>query len=231
MHKNHKKRLQLAILAMIIIVSFSFLFVYANSSKKTEEQRIAISSIDHLKQLIQIDEQTEKKTDQDTKKEEPETTKKETEAEVQTSDSSNKTPSTPPNEKHNEEIEQPEAKKYATISIDMRNILTHVEEVGEPYRAFIPTDGVLLASTKVEIEDSDTAYSLLDKVCKANGISLDANQGYVKYINQIGEFDAGTSSGWLYKVNGTMPNVGSNAYHIKENDVIEWRYSVKAGDI
>ena len=61
--------------------------------------------------------------------------------------------------------------------------------------------------------------------------TLDASNGYVKYINNIGEFDAGKSSGWLYAVNGTVCTISSTQYKVKAGDVIEWRYTVKVGDI
>lgn len=238
MKYNHRKWLQFGMIVVIIIISFSFLFVYANTSDQTSKENIGLSSVETWKHIEYTDEQTEKKEVSNEKKTETEKTnddsktaneeditsteekKPEKEASV-----SKKTPS------QQETVNQEDTKSYAIISVDMRNILNHKGEVKPEYQGFIPEDGILIASTKVEIEEGDTAYSLLIKVCKTNGIRVDASNGYVKYINNIGEFDAGTSSGWLYKVNGGMPNIGSSSYQVKENDVIEWRYTVKVGDI
>ena len=38
------------------------------------------------------------------------------------------------------------------------------------------------------------------------------------------EFDHGRSSGWMYKVNGTPPNIGAGAYRLKAGDQVIWYY-------
>ena len=39
----------------------------------------------------------------------------------------------------------------------------------------------------------------------------------------------GNLSGWMYKVNGVMPNYASSSYLLHENDVVEFIYSCDLG--
>ena len=47
---------------------------------------------------------------------------------------------------------------------------------------------------------------------------------YVSGIDGLKEFDHGPSSGWMYKVNGTPPNIGAGAYRVKAGDQVIWYY-------
>ena len=48
---------------------------------------------------------------------------------------------------------------------------------------------------------------------------------YIEGINNLYEFDCGSESGWMYKVNGWFPNYGCSAYPLKDGDVIVWCYT------
>ena len=247
--QQKKKRLiQFILLGVIILISFSFLFIYAKQDDKKEP--VGVSYIDHQPTLISKHKDTEKKSsnkDDNTKEKDKETTsnqqakQEETPADnsEQKETENNKTPQKQENsdtqknesvKKEETPVKQPEI-QTVTISIDMKNILDHKGEVNPRFQAFIPEDGVLIAPVNMEIQEGDSVYDVLTRACEQQGIPLDASGGYVKYINNIGEFDAGNNSGWLYKVNGTLCSKGSTQYKVKAGDVIEWRYTVKVGDI
>lgn len=247
--QQKKKRLiQFILLGVIILISFSFLFIYAKQDNKKEP--IGVSYIDHQPTLTSKHKDTEKKSsnkDDHTKEKDKETTsnqqekqeEKVTSSSEQKETENNKTPqkqensNTQKNESVKKEetpVKQPEV-KTVTISIDMKNILDHKGEVNPRFQKFIPADGVLLAPMKMEIQEGDTVYDMLTRACEQQGIPLDAGSGYVKYINNIGEFDAGKSSGWLYTINGELCTIGSTQYQVKAGDVIAWRYTVKMGDV
>lgn len=117
------------------------------------------------------------------------------------------------------------------ITIRCDSMLKHMEAVEEAVKDYIPTDGIILGQTSVKVEQGDTAYSLLQKVCQAKDIALDASytnmysSAYVRGIGHIYEKQAGLSSGWLYLVNGKLPGYGASRYRLKEGDQIEWVYS------
>ena len=52
---------------------------------------------------------------------------------------------------------------------------------------------------------------------------------YVEGINNLYEFDKGSTSGWMYNVNGTYPNKSAGAYILKAGDTVEWRYTLDLG--
>lgn len=65
---------------------------------------------------------------------------------------------------------------------------------------------------------------------KATGLQCKTRAGnsYVSSINGEAEFDHGPTSGWKYKVNGTIPNAAAIDCEIKEGDKVEWWYASTA---
>ena len=80
----------------------------------------------------------------------------------------------------------------------------------------------------IEVNSSSTAYSVLRELAKQNGKSISTkgfgSTVYVSGIDGLKEFDHGPSSGWMYKVNGTPPNIGAGAYKVKAGDTVIWYY-------
>lgn len=80
----------------------------------------------------------------------------------------------------------------------------------------------------IEVNSSSTAYSVLRELAKQNGKSISTkgfgSTVYVSSIDGLKEFDHGPSSGWMYKVNGTPPNIGAGAYRLKAGDQVIWYY-------
>lgn len=80
----------------------------------------------------------------------------------------------------------------------------------------------------IEVNSSSTAYSVLRELAKQNGKSISTkgfgSTVYVSGIDGLKEFDHGPSSGWMYKVNGTPPNIGAGAYRLKARDQVIWYY-------
>lgn len=80
----------------------------------------------------------------------------------------------------------------------------------------------------IEVNSSSTAYSVLRELAKQNGKSISTkgfgSTVYVSGIDGLKEFDHGPSSGWMYKVSGTPPNIGAGAYRLKAGDQVIWYY-------
>jgi hypothetical protein len=49
------------------------------------------------------------------------------------------------------------------------------------------------------------------------------------YVDQIGRFAAEGTSGWVFKVNGSLPPVGADQVELKDGDVVLW-YWASFGD-
>ncbi|MBQ9471715.1 MAG: DUF4430 domain-containing protein, partial [Ruminococcus sp.] len=52
---------------------------------------------------------------------------------------------------------------------------------------------------------------------------------YIAGINYLYEFDYGDLSGWMYRVNGVLPEVGCQSYTVSDGDEIEWLYTTNIG--
>ena len=55
------------------------------------------------------------------------------------------------------------------------------------------------------------------------------NSAYVEGIHNLYEFDCGSGSGWMYRVNGWYPNYGCSRYQLSQGDTVEWRYTCDLG--
>ena len=75
-----------------------------------------------------------------------------------------------------------------------------------------------------------TVYHAFKKACDEEKITyVGAETGYVRSMTKDGktlaEFTNGQNSGWLYKVNNILPDVGLTSYSIKDGDSILWYYT------
>lgn len=91
-------------------------------------------------------------------------------------------------------------------------------------------NGNWISVSDTEIKSGSAVYHLLKSVAEKNDIIVDGlNKGYVKsmtYKNEtLAEFSKGQNSGWLYYVNGELPQVGINDYILKDGDKVEFKYT------
>lgn len=75
-----------------------------------------------------------------------------------------------------------------------------------------------------------TVYHALIKALENSGITqVGAERGYVKSMtksgNTLAEFGDGKNSGWMYKVNDALPNVGLTECEIDDGDKIVWFFT------
>lgn len=122
-----------------------------------------------------------------------------------------------------------------TISIQCGTILDNWDDLKQSKAEFVPADGWILYPSTVEFAEGDTVFDVLKAACQAAGIQMESswtpmyNSYYVEGINQLYEFDCGSNSGWMYRVNGWHPNYGSSSYAVSNGDKIEWVYTCDLG--
>lgn len=84
--------------------------------------------------------------------------------------------------------------------------------------------GPVSGSGTFTFEEGATVY---DALC-ALGLSIGSQDSihgvYVSSINGLAEKEHGASSGWMYAVNGKLPNMACSAYKLVDGDSIQWRY-------
>ncbi len=116
-----------------------------------------------------------------------------------------------------------------TVTIQCREILSHRSQLEDGVEEFVPSGGVILSSYKVKCEAGDTAFTVFQRACRANGIHYLARVTvygkYIAEINHISEKCCGKNSGWLYEVNGKLPNVATSSYSLSGGETLEFRFT------
>ena len=131
---------------------------------------------------------------------------------------------------NNELIDEGQEKTF-NITIVCDTILDNLENLEEEKLPYVPEDALILPVTTVSFAEGDTVFEVLQKVCTAAEIQLEYswtplyNSYYIEGINYLYEFDCGTESGWMYKVNDWFPNYGCSAYELKGGEEIVWCYT------
>ncbi len=98
-------------------------------------------------------------------------------------------------------------------------------------KEILPSSGIIFESGSVKAENKQTVYALIVSVLRENKIHCESSNGYVKGINNLYEKACGADSGWVFLINGEFSSAGANSVYVKENDRIEWLYSVEKGDV
>lgn len=126
--------------------------------------------------------------------------------------------------------------KVCTISIDCRTILGNMDKLNSAKKPFVPENGVILPEISVKLQQGDTVFDILSRVCKERGIHMESSYTplygtyYVEGIHQLYEFDCGKDmSGWMYFVNGVSVNYSCSKYVVKAGDAICWSYTCDGG--
>ena len=123
-----------------------------------------------------------------------------------------------------------------TLSVSCENALSNLDMIDEqitPLSA-IPQDGVIIGACTVSLETGETAFDALIYAAREKRIRVDYRSSvYGEYISGIGgvsEFGFGDMSGWIYRVNGEMPEVSAGAFALSDGDEVEFIYTCRYGD-
>ena len=179
------------------------------------------------------------------------TSKKEETKQIESQEESKKTDTKSSDSSSKQETKKQETKKTETKSSSTKQETKKIEtnnssskqETSAPQQVEPPKQETPIKQTvsvqvigvnstmmqgNIEVNSSSTAYSVLRELAKQNGKSISTkgfgSTVYVSGIDGLKEFDHGPSSGWMYKVNGTPPNIGAGAYKVKAGDTVIWYY-------
>ena len=121
-----------------------------------------------------------------------------------------------------------------TFSISCETALAS-EELDPAIREVLPADGWILGTITVEIEEGESVFDVLQRVCRDHGIAFEHSKSpiydsaYIEGIGHLYEFDCGNLSGWEYSVNGWYPNYGCSKAYLSDGDVVCWKYTCDLG--
>lgn len=135
-----------------------------------------------------------------------------------------------------ENTESDKRKAYTcTFSVECSAVLNNLKNLEADKLDVIPSNGIIFASQTVTFYEGESVFDLLQRICRENKIHLEAswtpvfNSAYVEGICNLYEFDCGSGSGWMYRVDGWYPNYGCSSYQLKQDDIVEWRYTCDFG--
>lgn len=129
-----------------------------------------------------------------------------------------------------------ENKIFVTFEIECSAILPNIDNLTDGKDIYVPDNGSILSAVTVEANDGESVYELLRRLCRENGIQLETswtpayNSHYIEGINHLYEFDCGSGSGWVYRVNGWSPNYGVSVYKLKDGDYVTINYTCDYGN-
>ena len=119
-------------------------------------------------------------------------------------------------------------KVTCTVTVECKSILDHMDELKEGHEEFVPSDGYIIKNYTYKAKAGYTAYDALKSACNNNDIKLTAQKTsygvYISGINNLDEFDCGKQSGWMYSVNGIMPNTTCGNVTVDDGDSIVFTY-------
>lgn len=139
-----------------------------------------------------------------------------------------------PAEPEDQEIDTRKA-YTCTFSIECSAIFNNLKDLDPDKLDVLPKNGIIFPKTTVTFYEGESVYDVLQRICMENNIHMESswtpiyNSAYVEGIHNLYEFDCGSGSGWMYRVNGWYPNYGCSRYQLAQGDVVEWRYTCDLG--
>lgn len=122
-----------------------------------------------------------------------------------------------------------------TLSVSCAVLLDRLDTLEEGKRELVPADGFLLPPTEVAFSAGESAFDVLNRTLRDRGIHMEFSETpvyqstYIEGIGNIYELDGGPMSGWLYLVNGSVPEYGCSQYILQNGDKVEFLYSCDGG--
>ena len=120
-----------------------------------------------------------------------------------------------------------------TVTIDCSSISGNgaLTAAGNPQlEAYAANPTILSANINVSDTNDDGKVGVdeaIKQACDAYGIQYEfKSSSYLSGMNYLYEFNAGPNSGWMYKVNGRVPNKGCNSYYLNGSEDVLWYYVI-----
>lgn len=123
-----------------------------------------------------------------------------------------------------------------TLSVRCDTIWENASLLDEALLELLPKDGVIYPKQAVVFNEGESVFDLLKRELSQNAIHFEFSvapmydSAYIEGIANLYEFDCGNLSGWMYAVNGMVPEVGISAYPIASGDEILLWYTCDLGE-
>lgn len=119
---------------------------------------------------------------------------------------------------------------YITITC---NTALESGELSEAMLEILPENGVILENYEAKYEDGESVFDVIARAVRENKIHMEysgtKSVPYIEGVANLYEFDCGSLSGWMYRVNGWFPSFGMGQYKVERGDSIELIYTCDLG--
>ena len=129
------------------------------------------------------------------------------------------------------QTESKNEKKYTcTFSIDCSAALDENAGLSKEKLDILPPDGKIFPETQIEFSEDETAFDILERVCKDNKIQMESEWSssfgteYIEGIANLYETDCDKMSGWTFYINGNFSEYGCSQAKLADGDKLEWTY-------
>ena len=100
----------------------------------------------------------------------------------------------------------------------------------EPVDGNDPMFTGLLLDTTVTLPNGSTGMDAFKKALDQEDIDYVEDNGYIRSIGDMSEFDGGEDSGWMVTANDWFTNTGVGGYTVEDNDYLRFMYTCARGD-
>jgi len=133
------------------------------------------------------------------------------------------------------DMELDEGAFAVALTVRVDSILANMHLLNREMHELIPDDAVIFPLSTVIAYEGESVFDVLQREMRGAGIHMSArftpafNSAYIEAINNLYEFEVGPMSGWVYRVNGEIPDTSASLYILNPGDVIEWLYTLDLG--
>lgn len=100
--------------------------------------------------------------------------------------------------------------------------------------SLLPEDGVILDHYPVPYTEGDSVFDAIAKAVRENKLHMEYSGTktvpYIEGVANLYEFDCGSLSGWMYRVNGWFASFGMGQYPLSGGDSVELIYTCDLGN-
>ncbi len=126
--------------------------------------------------------------------------------------------------------EENEKKLTCILTVRCDAILENLDKLKKGKESVLPSNGVIYPEQSMIFTQGESVFDVLYRALRTSGIHFEFQQTpmydsvYIEGIGNLYEFDCGDYSGWLYQVNGEIPNHGCSQHQVKDGDSIVFYY-------
>jgi len=74
---------------------------------------------------------------------------------------------------------------------------------------------------------ADNAFVALQSIAKQKNLELKTKQyDFGVFVEAVGALSNTKEKSWIYFINGKSGSVASDKYEVKQNDIVEWKYTM-----